>query len=766
MEGTTLTQDLAVILLVAGAVGWLGRWLGFPVMAGYLLAGVLLGPKTSSIAWVKELEAVEALSQVGVIFLMFSIGLKLSLKRLHRLGFSVVLAVAISTGIIFTLTRMAGAAAGLSGVEAMFWAAVLVTSSTAMLGKILQESGDTHEKAGQMAQGVAMVEDVVAVVLLTVLASLMGPTAGEIGWWQTVGVLSAFVVVAGIVGLLVLPALWRRISQSAGEEVLAVGMAGLLFGLALIAQKAGYSVALGAFLLGAIVGETPRRGPVERTFGGMRDVFSAVFFVSIGMQVDGRQWVADWPWVLGIGLFTLGVRTLAVTAGLTLIGKAAKDALRAGLMATAIGEFAFLMMQLGVSGNMIPAKYLGWVVGAALVTTLASPWLARRSERIALAGIRARPGWLEEWHQAYYLWLGVLRARRRRNRLWLLSRKRLIQITVEILFVSGFLVFAEPLQAAVEKRLGTWWPLPGGVGPVFWTVLGLGLLAPLVAIWRNLSALCLILAQVVAAGARNRQWVASKVEFLFKALAALALLFWLVSLLPVGEASVWLLGAVGLLGAVAVGLLRKKLIYWHSELEVELEGRWETRSGGVETATPWLNPRREWQLALTDCVLPDLAVCQGKTLGQLDLRAKHGLTVVGIERQGHLLPLPNQEEAVYAGDKLLLIGPPEQIAQGKAALLEIAEDQVSSEFEDLRMEMLVVPRGSPAAGRTLRELAPAQRHQVQIAGIRRGDTRTLNPSGAEIVGVGEELLVLGTTERINEFKDWLEDAEAESDARA
>ena len=187
----------------------------------------------------------------------------------------------------------------------------------------------------------------------------------------------------GIVGLILVPWLLKRMSVSMDEELQTLGLAALLFGLAILAQKAGYSLALGAFLLGIIVAETPHRHQVERAFEGMRDVFSAVFFVAIGMQIDGHELIMAGGLIAGVAAFTLVARPLAVTAGLCLIGVPARDGLRAGIMTAPIGEFSFVIAQLGVGAAVVPSRFYPLVVGVSLLTTLVTPFVARRSERIA-----------------------------------------------------------------------------------------------------------------------------------------------------------------------------------------------------------------------------------------------------------------------------------------------------------------------------------------------------------------------------------------------
>jgi CPA2 family monovalent cation:H+ antiporter-2 len=571
----------------------------------------------------------------------------------------------------------------------------------------------------------------------------------------------AFVVLAGIGGLLIVPWLLKKLSISAGEELQTVTLAGLLFGLALLADKAGYSLALGAFLLGTIVAETPHRTQVERTFEGMREVFTAVFFVAIGMQIDVKLIGEWWLLIVGVAAFTLVVRAFATTVGLSLIGTSVKDSMQAGMMTTPIGEFSFIIAQLGVAAKVVPPRFYPMAVGVSLLTTLAAPLMTKHSEKISVWALSRRPGWLRAWHSYYYTWIERLRARQKRNLLWQLSKKRLIQIAVEMLLVTGLLVFSEPLFVMVERWLGHNWLFPHGPTVMFWTAMTLVLLAPLVAIWRNISALCLLYAQVSVTGHPQARRMSPIVEWAFRSVAGAGLALWIFTLLPAGTGTMWLLLASVLLAGFGILILRRKLIYWHSELEVGLQGALTGgANAGMETNAPWLNPHREWKLSVSDCVLPDLADCTGKRISELALRSRFGATVVGIDRQGCLIPLPGPDTVLYPRDKILLIGTAEQMAAGKAFLQNVTGNPAGSEFEDVRMESITVPAGSPGADKDLKTMIPSQTSHVQVAGIRRGTTRVLNPAGDEVVVAGDELLVLGTPDQIRGFREWLESVES------
>ena len=775
MSGVAFIQDLAIILASAAVFGWVCQRAGLSAVVGYLVAGMAVGPYTPPFALVKDDASIATAAQVGLVFLMFSIGLRLSLRRLKRLGAGLLLAVFLGAVLTYFSTRALGAAIGLGGTETLFLAAMLMVSSSAIIGKVLHETGCSHERPAQLAMGVTVLEDVVAVVMLTVLNSVValgaatggdaGAPGGSASLSATIGGFGAFVVFAGIMGLLIVPWLLRKLSLKADEELQTLATAALLFGLAIVAHRAGYSLALGAFLLGTIVAETPHRHQVERIFEGMRDVFSAVFFVGIGLQIDIHALGESWWLILLLTVFTLAVRVGAVSTGLTLTGASHRDALRTGLIATPIGEFSFIIAQLGVAAAAVPARYYPLAVGLSLMTSMTSPFLARRSDRIAEAILKRRPRWLVDGLDAYQEWLERLRERQAGSLLWKLSRKRVIQIGVELLFVAGLLVFAEPMEDAISERLGEDWLFPGGPTFLFWTALVVVALVPLFAVWRNVGALALIVAefstqtQPQPKRERLRVLIANGIRLV----ATVLLVVWVGSFAPAGAAR-WTLLVGALVATTALLVLRRRMIYWHSELEVGLqEVLGESGPARLSaTSVPWLGKHEDWKLSVSDCVVPDLASCAGSTLAQLNLRARFGCTVVGIERQGCMIALPGPDQAIFPRDKVLFLGTSGQAAEAKAFLGAVDGGSAEgSDFDVVGLETVTVPAGSQASGATLAELAPASRHGVQIAGLRRGMMRVLSPGAEERIEAGDELLALGTPVRLRDFKAWVRETAPE-----
>lgn len=336
----------------------------------------------------------------------------------------------------------------------------------------------------------------------------------------------------------------------------------------------------------------------------MRDLFTAVFFVAVGLQIDvGLLWQHALP-ILAISLFVVVLRVGATTTSLALVGMPPRDAFRAGLMVAPIGEFSFLFAQLGVVAVLVPAELFPISVGVSLLTSLAASALARRGGDLTnwVAGLQ--PAWLAAWGEYYRDWIDRIQAQRSRNLLWQLSKKRFVQILVSVLFVTGLLVFAERLHDFCQAWLGRDLWFPDGLRFVFWSSLFLRCWPPWsqsggtprpwrFSIRRSLPAVC---------RARPASPRSSRTEL--KLLAGGIIVLWLSSLLPTEGTARWLLVWMSLLAAGALYFLRRRLVHWHSELEVELQERMAENEARPESgSTPWLRPYGAWNLSVSDCVL-------------------------------------------------------------------------------------------------------------------------------------------------------------------
>ena len=751
MDGINFIQDLAIVLLAAGFAGALCKRLGLSVIVGYLFAGMVIGPFTPPFSLILDVARIETLSQIGLVFLMFAIGLGLSLTKLRQMGLSTLVATALGAFFVLNLTQLLGFFIGWTSQQSLFIAAMFMVSSSAVIAKIIQDMNLSHERPGQLALGVTVLEDVVAVVMLAMLGSQSLGVHSDSGVGVLLGSLGAFVVVLVMGCLFFVPRLLRRLDAKADPELQTIIVAGLLFLLALLAVKAGYSLALGAFLLGAIVAEMPQSRSVERAFSGTRDMFSSVFFVAIGMMIDVRLMLEVWPWILGLGIFTLGVRALSTSLALALVGTPPKQARRAGLALTPLGEFTFVIAQLAVSAKVLPPRFYPIAVGVSLFTVLLTPVINRKADSVLRLFDRLEPSWVGRGVQVYQEWLLQLAAVQG-GQWWQLSKGRLLQIGLEGLFVTGLLIFSERIFGAIEQSGFVTGLSPAMLKFLFWSVMGLFVIIPLVAIWRNLSTLGLIFAEVTA---RNTRLSGPVVDSALKVIGAIGIAYWLSRIIPTESLSRWTWLVIGVVLAAVVAVFSRRMIYWHSEWQATLSGVFATPSDAAVPLSPsWVDTSGDWNINVQECVLPEGVVCAGRSIAELDVRSRYGCSIAEIYRHGSTVIAPEPTQTLYAGDRLLLLGTAEQITAARSALTTITPPGGAPSFDEARLETVRVPAGSHT-GKSMAALHIPRQTGVLIAGHDRRGTRIVNPSPQETLQEGDQLLVLGSPDQIRAFKRWL-----------
>jgi len=757
MSELNLVQDLAVVTFFAGVLGFACQKLGLSSVVGFLLAGLLVGPHMPPFALVANRERIEALSQLGLVFLMFSIGLHLSLAKLRRMGLGLVLAVALGAVLVFNVTRSVCPMIGVGQTQSLFVAGMLMASSSAIIGKILPETGLIHQRAGNLAMSITVLEDLVAVVVLTFISSIAQiRSAPEAHIGKILGILLVFVTVVSVLGLLFLPRALRRLNR-AGTDLLTITMAGMVLGIAVISVKTGYSLALGAFLLGAIIAETPQRPAVERAMQGMRDVFIAVFFASIGMLLDPALLLKNWPLILALGMLAIVVRSLALSSALLITGTADRDAIRTGLMVTPIGEFAFIIAQLGVSSGMLSADYYPIAVGAALLTALISPALIQHSGKISDYALRCEPKLFHDLVKLYQQFLASLGAHRRRSRVFGLTGQSLPPLIVSVTFASGMLIVA-PLLFAQWNRL---FPQTAGHWHyhLFWALLGIIVAGPLLGVWHRFAEFLKKLVEIAFGGGLGAQHPGLVIGL--ELMAAFLLLVWVWLLMPVIGLSVAFFGAILATSTVYVLFFGKGLRTVQRRIAFELsDAILSSEERRKRLHDDWLKDHQEWDLSLSEIRVPDSEAWFGKSLGDLSLRSQFGCSVVGVERQGYPVPSSGPDTELYPNDVLLVLGTEPQIQRVRAFFDSAPSNtEKANLLDEIRLESMEVCEGSRLAGNALAELEIPRHTGVQIAGVARGDFRMLFPGPFQVLLPGDWLLVVGTREQIHRFREWINETE-------
>jgi CPA2 family monovalent cation:H+ antiporter-2 len=759
MPQLDLVQDLAIVLVFAGAAAWICQRLGVSVVVGYLLAGILVGPFTLPTPLVQDVENVEHLANLGLIFVMFFVGLELSLPRLKALGVPALAATAITALTVLIISRFVATGLGLGFAGGLFLGGTLVVSSSAIIDKVLTEIDARHEPAGRLAMGITVLEDLVAVVMLAILGSVTVASADEPPHILAIlGSMAAFVLVVLVVALLAVPRILRVMGKTASIDVRMVLIAGILLAMAWVAAWAGYSIALGAFLLGSALGGTQHKAGLERAFSPVRDLFAAVFFVSMGMLFDVGIVVESWPWVLALTGFALLVRFFAASLALVVVGQPVGYGAQVGLSLLPLGEFSFVIAQLGVSSGLMPKSFYPATVGAALVTTLISPALIRRGPAVGQWLGDREPRLLRAWRTFLENAAASFRRRGERRPLLRLLGGQALRLageaTVVVSAVALSRIVFDALDAAVAGHaLQRWLPL------VYWAAFGGLLLVPLLALWRGLGALGMMLGEVVGeGGGAAARWMSPLVARAAQVGGAIGVLLLCATFLPGRAAQPWMLLLFSVVAAALVLFLRGRLVRWFAQAQVEL--RENLAAVPAATLSPAATERTRpilkapFGLVVREHTLGDLSPAAGRTVADTALRQRFGCTLAGVDRQGITIAAPGADLTLYPNDRLLLVGTAEQLDQAEE-WLSSEEPRRAGDYRELTTDQVQVPDGAPYAGQTLRELQVASRFGVQVLGIARQGQAVDVASGEATVQPGDWLFVLGTDPQNRAFREWM-----------
>ena len=421
-ESIGLLRDFAVTMAVAGIALVLFRSIHMPPVLGYLLAGIIVGPFTFAAISVgpfeefggpvQNLQTIRVLADLGLVLLLFGIGLEIGWHRIRQLGLSVIVIGVVEMSVMFALGYELAHLLGWSPVERIFLGAALSISSSAILIKMLRDTGSLFEMRGQLIVGILLVEDFVAVILLTVLAGISTTGATSLA---DVGLLAGRLAVFGVavltIGALLAPKLMNFIDRFDSEEMVLIASLTLCFGMAVAAHQLGLSAAAGAFLMGMILGDTEHSDRVIRLMDPLRDMFAALFFVSLGMLMNVFT-IADYlvP-ALVISLVFIGGKVLADTVGTLLAGYDGRTSLQVGTGMPQLGEFSLAMAKTGVEHGSVASYFSPALTVATAITALIYPFIFRSSNALANFVERASPRWLRHFGTVVFLWLSASRTR-------------------------------------------------------------------------------------------------------------------------------------------------------------------------------------------------------------------------------------------------------------------------------------------------------------------------------------------------------------------
>ncbi|RKH03599.1 potassium transporter [Corallococcus praedator] len=676
-------QALATVLCVAAVTTVLFQRLRQPVVLGYILAGFIIGPHVP-IPLVADPNIVTTLSELGVILLMFSLGLEFSLRRLVQVGPTAGLTAVIQCSVMVWLGFIVGRAFGWTMLESLFTGCCIAISSTTIIAKAFDEQ-NIRGALRSIVVGILIVEDLIGILLMAMLTAVStgsGLSAGDLA--LTVGKLAAFLVGLVVIGLLVVPRVMRAITKLQRPETTLVSAIGICFAVALLAQSFGYSVALGAFLAGSLVAESGEGKEIEHLVQPVRDLFGAVFFVSVGMLIDPALIREHWMAIMVLTLVVVFGKIISVTLGAFFTGNGTRTSVQAGLSLSQIGEFSFIIAGLGLTLKATGTFLYPVAVAVSAITTLTTPWLIRASGPLANWVDRKLPAPLQTFASLYGSWVENLRTSPRQKTVGARVRRMAMMLLLDAalltVIVIGTSVMLPQVTAYIDARI------EGNVTFTPMIVIGLGVALALpfcVGIVRVARRLGVTLAEGalpavpggkvdLAAAPRRMLVVALQLASIFMVGAPVVAITQ--PFLPGFPGAVLLLIMLGVLG----------FAFWQSATHLQghmragaqviveaLAAQSHAKGGDDEPAPDVLHGVRQLLPGLGEpesVALGTSSAAVGRTLAELNLRGMTGATVLAIRRGTEGVLVPSAQEVLRAGDILALAGTHEAIDAAKGVL--------------------------------------------------------------------------------------------------
>ena len=385
MDTNSFFQDLAVILVAVGAVAAVFTRLGWPKVVGYILAGTVIGKYTFGGSFVINQGSIEVLGQIGVVFLMFAMGLEFSIRKLKKVGHVIFPTAVLDMAVMMWAGHFVGTKLlGWGAVQSLFLGAAISDSATTLLAKTITDMGWSSRRFTRYIFGITIAEDILCVGVIAVLTGLVNSGAMRVGAvMHSMGALLLFLTGVTVFGLLLVPRVMNRVAKLKDDESLLLTMLGFCFLVAFIAAKLNFSLALGAFLVGVMGAESEPLKRIYHQCVPLRTMFSAIFFVTIGLLIDPVQMLAHWQAILGLTLLVIVGKSVNCTVGSLLTGQDIKNALQTGIGLAQIGEFAYLVALIGVTMKAVDSSLYQIAVGVSVLTTVLNPFLLRASDPFA-----------------------------------------------------------------------------------------------------------------------------------------------------------------------------------------------------------------------------------------------------------------------------------------------------------------------------------------------------------------------------------------------
>lgn len=737
----TLIADLALILICAGVMTLLFKRLKQPLVLGYVVAGFLASPHMPFTPSVMDAANIKTWADIGVIFLLFALGLEFSFKKIVKVGGTAIIAACTVIFCMIMLGIVVGMGFGWHRMDCIFLGGMIAMSSTTIIYKAFDDLGLRKKQFTGLVLSILILEDILAIVLMVMLSTMAVSNnfeGTEMLW--SVGKLLFFLILWFVVGIYVIPEFLKRCRKLMNEETLLIVSLALCFGMVVVAANTGFSAAFGAFIMGSILAETIEAESIDRLVKPVKDLFGAIFFVSVGMMVDPAMIVEYAVPILIVTLAVIVGQAFFGTFGVILAGQPLKTAMQCGFSLTQIGEFAFIIASLGVSLHVTSNFLYPIVVAVSVITTFLTPYMIRLADPASNFVDRHLP---TSWRRMLTRYTSgsqtVNHESLWRKLLFALARILVVYSIVSISVILLSFRFVVPFFR--ENLPGVWGLLAGAM----FTILCISPFLRAIMVKKNHSVEFMTLWNDNHV---NRGPLVSTIVFRV-VISALFVTFIIARLF---KASVGMMFGVALLLVILMILsrrLKKQSILIERKFFQNLRSRDRRAEYLGEKKPEYAGSLLSRDLHLADFEIPGESAWAGKTLLELNLGKKYGVHIASILRGKRRINIPGGAVRLFPMDKIQVIGTDEQLNLFGEEMTRVSSmDADVIEKSEMLLKQFVIDADSMFLGKTIRESGIRDKYHCLIAGVERGNAELMTPDVNAPFEEGDVVWVVGEKEDV------------------
>lgn len=741
--------------------------LKLPLLLGFIIVGILLAPVSGLISSAGD---IAELGELGVMFMMFFVGMEFNLERLKKVFAPSVLGIAFQIGAMGVLGMIAAGLMGLSKIDGVFLGGVLAMSSTIVIVEIFTQKRDLSKLYAQIAIGILIIEDIFAVFLLVVLSGLSSGTlpSGMELLRSTIALLS-FMITIFVAGKLFIPKLLRKFAVSGNQQEMIMLIFCLIMGLGELAELSNLSLSLGAFMAGSIISGSDVSRRVEHITDPFRNLFVALFFVSVGTQINPHLILELWLPIVLISVCVIVFQTLACFCGIVLGGVRCRDAYLAAINKAQIGEFSFVIAGLGISSGVMDSSIMAIAMGVSFLTVFLNPLVAGQSERVMRAAHAVAPKKFLDFLEVYRRSVGSLSKSTSGNSKLAAFLPNIGAIFVYTLMFSA-LMFVAAHFADIVKSEDT--PYPDWIAFGIW-VAAAALSVPMLAGILKSSSACA--AKIVdgvdahyglASGAGGKLHALLRGVFSAFIMLAFAVVYFafVFNFLPIGNALALFGGTVALMA-----LFFRKMM---SNFRHSMEGKFATvlkrhlenaEHNKRELLIDNVRASHNWAKSVSEVEIGEFSDAAGKTVGELAVRRRTGAEIAAVKRGAFSIYDIAADTRLYPDDIVILCGAESQLVEAEKILTRPAENSADISENSggaARLADFEVSEKSGLVGKNLRELALPKNFGIKVMGVLcEGDVESTQPDPNRAFVAGDRLLCMGTSAAFNRIAHELKLAE-------